>query len=275
MRTCERSISRRSARSCSRPGVATRMCAPLARLACELERHAAVDGRDLEALGLGERLEARRSPGRRARASARARAPTGAHRRPSSARRSAGRTRASCPSRSGLGEHVEARERVRQDELPGSRNGSMDRASGERVDDGRGHAELAERLLRHVVRLLCRVRDLPTSKHPKEEREAHLTGRPDCRPVHKVPVTPVGRPGTLLEWPGDKSEALTQAQKEQLEAELAELEGPRRPRSVAGDRDRPQLRRPLRELRVPRGKERAGPAGASDHASCATGSTVQ
>src|SRR5688572_32537129 len=25
-----------------------------------------------------------------------------------------------------------------------------------------------------------RVRDLPTSKHPKEEREAHLTGRRDC-----------------------------------------------------------------------------------------------
>src|SRR5438034_464873 len=27
------------------------------------------------------------------------------------------------------------------------------------------------------------VRDLPTSKHPKEEREAHLTGQQDCRPV--------------------------------------------------------------------------------------------
>jgi hypothetical protein len=30
----------------------------------------------------------------------------------------------------------------------------VDRASGERVGDGRGHAELAERLLIHVVRLL-------------------------------------------------------------------------------------------------------------------------
>src|SRR3989442_4693556 len=31
-----------------------------------------------------------------------------------------------------------------------------------------------------------RVRDLPTSKHPKEEREAHLTGRRDCLPVQQT-----------------------------------------------------------------------------------------
>src|SRR5256886_7762967 len=31
-----------------------------------------------------------------------------------------------------------------------------------------------------------RVRDLPTSKHPKEEREAHLTGWRDCLPVQQT-----------------------------------------------------------------------------------------
>src|SRR6478752_4274642 len=47
-----------------------------------------------------------------------------------------------------------------------------------------------------------RVRDLPTSKHPKEEREAHLTGRRHCLPVQQTvaaasgcPLIPTGEMG--------------------------------------------------------------------------------
>src|SRR5213596_1072192 len=45
-----------------------------------------------------------------------------------------------------------------------------------------GHAELAERSFGHGSTPF-RVRDLPASKHPKEEREAHLTGRRYWRTV--------------------------------------------------------------------------------------------
>src|SRR5439155_22269276 len=127
-------------------------------------------------------------------------------------------------------EHVEACEGIRQDEgLDPER--LVDGASGERVDDRRRHAELAERLLHKVVRLLLWVRDLPTSKHPKEEREAHLTGRPNVTRCHKVAANRgTGRYAPLMA--SDKSDALTAAQKAQLEAELAELEGPRRTEAV-------------------------------------------
>ena len=63
----------RSTRSCSRPGVATITCASSPASACAFERHAAVDGRDLDAAGR-RRTRTPRSPGPRARASARARA---------------------------------------------------------------------------------------------------------------------------------------------------------------------------------------------------------
>ena len=64
-----------------------------------------------------------------------------------------------------------------------------DRARGERVAYARGHAELAETAVTWCSTPL-RVRDLPTSKHPKEEREAHLTGRLDCRPSAQSSNTP-------------------------------------------------------------------------------------
>jgi hypothetical protein len=56
----------------------------------------------------------------------------------------------------------------------------VDRASGQRLGHRAGHAKLAKRLL-HMGSTSFRVRDLPASKHPKEEREAHLTERLNCR----------------------------------------------------------------------------------------------
>src|SRR5205823_14546669 len=92
-----------------------------------------------------------------------------------------------------LGEDVEPRERIGQDQLLDSER-FVDRASGERVGDGRGHAELAKRLLGHVLFDSLWVRDLPTSKHPKEEREAHLTGQPDCLPYSHRSSTTLPKP---------------------------------------------------------------------------------
>src|SRR6266508_4044928 len=48
-----------------------------------------------------------------------------------------------------------------------------------------------------------RARDLPTSKHPKEEREAHLTGRRNCRPCPHSSSNATNfspRPGRKLEF---------------------------------------------------------------------------
>ena len=62
-------------------------------------------------------------------------------------------------------------------------------------------------------------------------------------------------------------EQLTAKQAEALRDELAELEGPRRDRGRRGDQEGARVRRPLRELRVPRCEERAGAArGAHPHA---------
>src|SRR5690242_639644 len=48
------------------------------------------------------------------------------------------------------------------------------------------------------------VRDLPTSKHPKEEREAHLTGRHHCRPCsqssNRLRTSFLERLATLAAW---------------------------------------------------------------------------
>src|SRR5439155_20296761 len=122
---------------------------------------------------------------------------------------------------------IKARECVRESELLYP-EWLVDGTSGERGHDRRGHAELAERLLGHLVRLLFGF-ETPCSKHPKEEREAHLTGSPGWQPVpHTVAVGSPGSGYAAAIVPDEKPERLTRAEKEQLEAELAELEGPRR-----------------------------------------------
>src|SRR5215831_2827267 len=81
-----------------------------------------------------------------------------------------------------------------------------------------------------LFKLLLRSR-LADLEHPKEEREAHLTGPRDCLPVEtRVATVPPskGGYGYAAAMPEQKPEPLTRSQKEQLEAELAELEGPRR-----------------------------------------------
>src|SRR5947199_262528 len=66
--------------------------------------------------------------------------------------------------------------------------------------------------------------------HPKEEREAHLTGPPGWQPSDSHGSSRVVRTrdydGAIVA--NREPERLTHAEKEQLEAELAELEGPRR-----------------------------------------------
>src|SRR5205809_7347824 len=66
--------------------------------------------------------------------------------------------------------------------------------------------------------------------HPKEEREAHLTGPPGWPPADSRGSSRVVRTrdydGAIVA--NREPERLTHAEKEQLEAELAELEGPRR-----------------------------------------------
>src|SRR5690242_21331647 len=57
------------------------------------------------------------------------------------------------------------RQRARLD-----RKGMLDRASCERVGDSRGHTELAERLVRHLVRLLFRAR----SEEHTSELQSHV-----------------------------------------------------------------------------------------------------
>src|SRR5947199_7983917 len=70
--------------------------------------------------------------------------------------------------------------------------------------------------------------------HPKEEREAHLTGPPGWQPSDSHGSSRVVRTrdydGAIVA--NREPERLTHAEKEQLEAELAELEGPRRADAV-------------------------------------------
>ena len=61
-----------------------------------------------------------------------------------------------------------------------------------------------------------------------------------------------------------EGQQLTAAQREALEAELADMEGPQRQGGGRGDRDGARVRRPVGELRVPRREERAGPARGAD-----------
>jgi hypothetical protein len=62
-------------------------------------------------------------------------------------------------------------------------------------------------------------------------------------------------------------ERLTAKQADALREELAELEGPAPHGGRRRDQEGARVRRPVRELRVPRGEERAGPArGAHPHA---------
>jgi hypothetical protein len=118
-----------------------------------VERHAAVDGCDLEAVRGCDRGEVlgdlhgelpRRDEDQRARALVAAgRALDDRDREGECLARPCRRLR----------EHVEAREGIREDVgLNGER--LVDRACGERVGNARGHAELTERLVKHVVRLL-------------------------------------------------------------------------------------------------------------------------
>ena len=97
---CCSETSSRSLRSWRRPGVATRISAPLACFACRPTRHAAVDGLDPKTGGLGRTRAALRRPGPRAPASGRGRGRTAPLRPASFARRARGRRRASCPIRS-------------------------------------------------------------------------------------------------------------------------------------------------------------------------------
>ena len=90
------------------------------------------------------------------------------------------------------GEDVEPRERIGQDELLDAER-MMDRAS-RRARRRRARTRRA----RGKTASTCsstplRVRDLPTSKHPKEEREAHLTGRRDCRSCSHSSSDTLGR----------------------------------------------------------------------------------
>ena len=67
---------------------------------------------------------------------------------------------------------------------------------------------------------------------------------------------------SLTTWNASSS---TPAEMERLQAELAELEGPKRRRDRRGDRGRPRPWRPVGKLRVPRRQERAGTARTPDH----------
>ena len=221
------------------------------------DRDPAVRGGDPKALGHGEWLEAPRSPGRRARASARARGPRArvGRRRALDDRKREGKRLAR--ARSARGEDVQPCERVGQDELLDPER-MMDRIAASAATTG-ATRRARGRMVGHVVRLLTgsRLADLETPEGGTRSSSHRTAGLPIR--AHTVAAIP---------WamPKDKSEPLTLAQKEQLEAELAELEGPKRAAMVEAIADRPRLRRPLRELRVPRRQERAGPAGAPDHA---------
>ena len=143
MRTCERSTSRRSERSSSRPGVATRMCASLTRCACErigTPPYAAATRRPLAcASGWNSAVTCA--------ASSRVGTSTSAEGRgsPGAVRSTIGRAKASVLPEP-VGERTRTSspcERVRQDELLDAER-VLDRASGERGHDGRGHAKLAK-----------------------------------------------------------------------------------------------------------------------------------
>ena len=110
------------------------------------ERHAAVGRRDREALGFRERLQLRRHlrgelTGRDEHE--RRDAPVARDGPLRDRNRERERLARACGR---LGEDVEPRQRVGQDKLLDS-EGRVDRAGGERVDDARGHAELAKRML--------------------------------------------------------------------------------------------------------------------------------
>ena len=89
---------RRSIRSCSRPGVATRMCAPCAALPASCTRRRRRRPRRRGGPCGARASRARRPPAARARASGRARAPPARTVAGERARRSGSRRRASCPS---------------------------------------------------------------------------------------------------------------------------------------------------------------------------------
>jgi hypothetical protein len=117
------------------------------------ERDAAVRDLDPEALRLGERAElvghlARELAGRDE--DERRGSPVGML-RPLHDRNGEGERLAR--ARRGAGENVEPSEGVREDERLDAKR-RFDGASGERVDDGRRHAELAERLLHRVFDFL-------------------------------------------------------------------------------------------------------------------------
>ena len=154
MRTCSGRRAGRRPGPRGGPGVATRMCASLARLRLGADRDAAVGGRDAKALRPPRAPRAPRSPGRRARASGTSTSAEG--------RASAGVVRSTIGSAkaSVLPEPVGERARTSSPSSASGRTSAwmlkrmVDRAGCERGHDGRGHAELAERLVRHEVRLL-------------------------------------------------------------------------------------------------------------------------
>ena len=140
VRTASRTMSFRSTRSWRRPGVATTMCAPLRRFACDAHRRAAVGDADADALRRGERRELvgdleRELAGRHEHERGR-RLPVG--RRALDERQAEGERLARSGRR--LRQHVEAGERVREDERLDTER--LDDAAGrERLLDGRAHAE--------------------------------------------------------------------------------------------------------------------------------------
>ena len=153
MRTARGRRAGAAARSSSRPGVATRTCAPLMRLRLRAERDAAVGGRDRRPFGCASDLSSSVTWLASSRVGTSTRAE--GRRRPVVVRSTIGSAKARVLPEpvGGRRENVEPAEGVGQDERLDAKR-RRDGASGERVDDGRGHAELAEGVRAHVVRLL-------------------------------------------------------------------------------------------------------------------------
>ena len=161
------------------PGVATRMCAPLMRLACErigTPPYAAATRRPLATASASKASVTWA-------ASSRVGTSTSAEGRPS-----AGVVRSTIGSAKArvLPEPVGERTRTSSPSSASGRTSSwmlkrlMDRAAASAATTGADTPSSRKDWFDMKFDSL-RVRDLPTSKHPKEEREAHLTGRRDCR----------------------------------------------------------------------------------------------
>ena len=159
MRTLSSVTSLRSTRSWSRPGVATRMCAPLAPLG--LARRAARRRRPPRRAAASARRSARapRRPARRARASARARARPARRCRPSIALDDRQAEASVLPEPVGAFASTSAPASASGRTSAWMRKGLCDVARGERLRDVCAHAERAKRRWDNVRLLAFRGRD--------------------------------------------------------------------------------------------------------------------